>query len=85
MKIYDYRQELIDLLKNTSAEPASLTQTLRSLTTIVHVLNHYTDAPAAPDQPHETRPRFHQQAPLPKRLLLKNGWLPTTAMLSTGS
>ena len=60
MKIYDYRQELIDLLKNTSAKPASLTQTLRSLTTIVHVLNHYTDAPAAPDQPHETRPRFHQ-------------------------
>lgn len=63
MKIYDYRQELIDLLNNTSADPASLAQTLRSLTTIVHVLNHYTDLPAtaaATERPQQTKPRFHQ-------------------------
>ena len=63
MKIYDYRQELIDLLNNTSADPASLTQTLRSLTTIVHVLNHYAEVPVSPavsGQPRQTKPRFHQ-------------------------
>ena len=63
MKIYDYRQELIDLLNNTSADPASLTQTLRSLTTIVHVLNHYAEAPVSPavsGQPRQAKPRFHQ-------------------------
>ena len=63
MKIYDYRQELIDLLNNTSADPASLTQTLRSLTTIIHVLNHYAEAPVSPavsGQPRQPKPRFHQ-------------------------
>lgn len=63
MKIYDYRQELIDLLNNTSADPASLTQTLRSLTIIVHVLNHYSEAPVSPavsGQPRQPKPRFHQ-------------------------
>lgn len=61
MKIYDYRQELIDLLNNTSADPASLTQTLRSLTTIVHVLNHYAvPATAGSKRSQQVKPRFHQ-------------------------
>lgn len=41
MKIYDYRQELIDLLENTGDDPRSLRQTLRSLTTVINILNHY--------------------------------------------
>ena len=41
MEIYDYRQELIDLLENTGSDPRSLHQTLRSLTTVVNILNHY--------------------------------------------
>lgn len=58
MKIYDYRQELIDLLKNTSGDPASLLQTQRSLTTILNVLNHYVDAGDTEVLP--KKPRFHQ-------------------------
>lgn len=58
MKIYDYRQELIDLLKNTSGDPASLLQTQRSLTTILNVLNHYVDTENEKTAP--TKPRFHQ-------------------------
>lgn len=41
MKIYDYRQELISLLQNTGDDARSLRQTLRSLTTIINILNHY--------------------------------------------
>ena len=41
MEIYDYRQELINLLENTGSDPRSLHQTLRSLTTVVNILNHY--------------------------------------------
>lgn len=58
MKIYDYRQELINLLKNTSGDPASLLQTQRSLTTILNVLNHYVDSESEETAP--TKPRFHQ-------------------------
>lgn len=58
MKIYDYRQELINLLKNTSGDPASLLQTQRSLTTILNVLNHYVDSNDGEAEP--KRPRFHQ-------------------------
>ena len=32
MEVYDYRQELIDLLNNTADDPQSLLQTQRSLT-----------------------------------------------------
>lgn len=41
MQIYDYRQELINLLENTSADPKSLRQTQRCLTIILNILNHY--------------------------------------------
>ena len=39
MEVYDYRQELIDLLNNTADDPQSLLQTQRSLTTILNILN----------------------------------------------
>lgn len=42
--MYDYRQELIELLNHTTADPDSLLQTQRSLTTILNILNHYQDA-----------------------------------------
>lgn len=42
--VYDYRQELIELLKNTSSDPESLLQTQRSLTTIVNLLNQLQSA-----------------------------------------
>lgn len=70
MEIYDYRQELIDLLNNTTAEPQSLLQTQRSLTTILNILNHYQDRQPASQQP---TPRFVQRrvhqadAPLPPK------------------
>ncbi|MGN1280226.1 MAG: DUF2325 domain-containing protein [Limosilactobacillus sp.] len=51
MKIYDYRQELISLLENTGADQHSLQQTLRSLSTVVNILNHYGD-PAVSTSPH---------------------------------
>lgn len=60
MKIYDYRQELIHLLENTSSNPASLLQTQRSLTTILNVLNHYV-ADDHPEQPAAKERRFHQR------------------------
>lgn len=37
--LYDYRNELMDLLKHTSGDPASLKQTQRSLTMILRLLN----------------------------------------------
>lgn len=46
MKIYDYRNDLIELLKNTDSSQESLRQTLQNLTTIVKILNHYDDTPA---------------------------------------
>jgi hypothetical protein len=49
MQIYDYRQDLIDLLQNTGDDPRSLQQTLRSLTTIINILNHYDDGTPAKD------------------------------------
>lgn len=63
MKIYDYRQDLIDLLENTSGDPESLSQTLRSMTTIINVLNHYADDHGADNHPTpEKKPRFHQHS-----------------------
>lgn len=59
MKIYDYRQELINLLQNTNGDPASLLQTQRSLTTILNVLNHYTSSNVDAAQP--AKQRFHQR------------------------
>ena len=44
MEVYDYRQELIDLLNNTADDPQSLLQTQRSLTTILNILNHYQES-----------------------------------------
>ena len=46
MKIYDYRQELITLLENTGDDQRSLQQTLRSLSTVINILNHYDDQDA---------------------------------------
>ncbi|MBB1079333.1 DUF2325 domain-containing protein [Limosilactobacillus sp. STM2_1] len=57
MQIYDYRQELIDLLNNTSADPQSLLQTQRSLTMILNILNHYQASTLAK----EPTPRFVQR------------------------
>lgn len=37
--MYDYRNELMELLKHTSDDPASLKQTQRSLTMILRLLN----------------------------------------------
>ena len=52
MQIYDYRQELITLLQNTGDDQRSLQQTLRSITTIINILNHYDDgAPTADSAP----------------------------------
>ncbi len=71
MKIYDYRQELITLLENTSSDPASLLQTQRSLTTILNILNHYAGGQGSHPAPAVKKPRFHQhqvnrdQQPLP--------------------
>lgn len=52
MKIYDYRNDLIELLKNTDSSQESLRQTLQNLTTIVKILNHY-DVPVENDYPTE--------------------------------
>ncbi|MBC8743643.1 DUF2325 domain-containing protein [Lactobacillus sp. Marseille-P7033] len=57
MEIYDYRQELLDLLNNTTDDPQSLLQTQRSLTTILNILNHYQDS--TPVKP--ATPRFVQR------------------------
>ena len=57
MQIYDYRQELIDLLNNTSADPQSLLQTQRSLTLILNILNHYQQSTPVK----KTTPRFVQR------------------------
>lgn len=66
MEIYDYRQELIDLLENTGSDPRSLHQTLRSLTTVVNILNHYdgrVDGPHLPKRDKVTKHRYqtHQR------------------------
>lgn len=61
MSIYDYRQDLINLLENTSDRPESLQQTLRSLTTIVKILNHYDDQPASNKHSHFHQHRAHFQ------------------------
>lgn len=73
MKIYDYRQELIDLLQNTSSDPQSLLQTQRSLTTILNILNHYVETDTKPATPANKEHRFHQ------RPLARTQELPTEA------
>ncbi|MBB1127892.1 DUF2325 domain-containing protein [Limosilactobacillus balticus] len=57
MEVYDYRQELIDLLNNTADDPQSLLQTQRSLTTILNILNHYQDSKPVK----QNAPRFVQR------------------------
>lgn len=57
MEVYDYRQELIDLLNNTADDPQSLLQTQRSLTTILNILNHYQKSKPVK----QTAPRFVQR------------------------
>ncbi|WP_283583046.1 hypothetical protein [Limosilactobacillus difficilis] len=37
--MYDYRHELLEILRHTTSDPASLSQTQRSLTTILRLLN----------------------------------------------
>lgn len=56
MEVYDYRQELIDLLNNTADDPQSLLQTQRSLTTILNILNHYQESKPVK----QNAPRFVQ-------------------------
>ena len=80
MQIYDYRQELIELLENTAADPTSLKQTQRSLTIILNILNHYdgakSDAEPAPRFiQRQTRPAFsgnQQEMPTKARKVLKS-------------
>ena len=57
MEVYDYRQELIDLLNNTADDPQSLLQTQQSLTTILNILNHYQDSKPVK----QNAPRFVQR------------------------
>lgn len=57
MEVYDYRQELIDLLNNTADNPQSLLQTQRSLTTILNILNHYQENKTVK----QNAPRFVQR------------------------
>lgn len=57
MEVYDYRQELIDLLNNTADDPQSLLQTQRSLTTILNILNHYQESKTVK----QNAPRFVQR------------------------
>lgn len=57
MEVYDYRQELIDLLNNTADDPQSLLQTQRSLTTILNILNHYQESKPVK----QNAPRFIQR------------------------
>ena len=57
MEVYDYRQELIDLLNNTADDPQSLLQTQRSLTTILNILNHYQNSKPVK----QNAPRFVQR------------------------
>lgn len=57
MEVYDYRQELIDLLNNTADDPQSLLQTQRSLTTILNILNHYQESKPVK----QNAPRFVQR------------------------
>lgn len=83
MQIYDYRQDLIDLLENTSADPHSLKQTQRSLTTILNILNHYenTDDQVSVNKSgrrfvqRHTKPAFsskHDEMPTNARKVLKS-------------
>ncbi len=60
MKIYDYRQELIDLLENTGDDQRSLQQTLRSLSTVINILNHYDDQGTENDHHYEKKPAKHR-------------------------
>lgn len=57
MEVYDYRQELIELLNNTADDPQSLLQTQRSLTTILNILNHYQESKPVK----QNAPRFVQR------------------------
>ena len=57
MEVYDYRQELIDLLNNTADDPQRLLQTQRSLTTILNILNHYQESKPVK----QNAPRFVQR------------------------
>lgn len=57
MEVYDYRQELIDLLNNTADDPQSLLQTQRSLATILNILNHYQESKPVK----QNAPRFVQR------------------------
>lgn len=62
MTIYDYRQDLISLLENTSGDPESLRQTLQSITTIINILNHYQEsAGEQPRRPRHPRYQTHQR------------------------
>lgn len=69
MEVYDYRQELIDLLNNTADNPQSLLQTQRSLTTILNILNHYQENKTVK----QNAPRFVQ------RKIQSSNELPTQA------
>ena len=66
MEVYDYRQELIDLLNNTADNPQSLLQTQRSLTTILNILNHYQENKTVK----QNAPRFVQRKILVRRRTL---------------
>lgn len=61
MQLYDYRHDLIELLKNTSNDQVSLKQTLQSLTTVINILNHYEDDGDTPVKVHHPHPLQNEQ------------------------
>ena len=66
MEVYDYRQELIDLLNNTADDPQSLLQTQRSLTTILNILNHYQESkPVKQNAPRVVQRKIQSSNELP--------------------
>lgn len=70
MEVYDYRQELIDLLNNTADDPQSLLQTQRSLTTILNILNHYQESkPVKQNAPRFVQRKIQSSNELPPQAL----------------
>lgn len=65
MALYDYRQELIQLLEETGSDQTSLRTTLKSLNTIINILNHYDHSEEQPVAHHfiqrQRHPHVHQQ------------------------
>lgn len=69
MELYDYRNDLIELLENTGNDQASLKQTLQSLTTVINILNHYEDdetTPVVSQAKRLSQTENHAKRPVPR-------------------